>query len=134
VGAETGQVMALGVRTLAMIWDAAWAAGGGDTNHGRIDPSILRGHYEDSKFVRSVTVDDIEQEIANPSSSGRVAPGRRGGANAAGAKRRQPAKRAVPKKASKKAAKKSTKKAAAAGRKAAKKAPRKTPKKKAVKR
>ncbi|UZE47412.1 hypothetical protein ONR75_21015 [Rhodopseudomonas sp. P2A-2r] len=138
VGSETGQVMALGVRTLAMIWDAAWAAGGGDTNHGRIDPAVLRGHYEDPSFVRSVAVDDIEQEIANPTSVRRVAAGRRVGANAAGAKQRQPAKRAVPKKASKKAAKKSAKKSAkkapAAGRKTAKKAAKKAPKKKAAKR
>lgn len=134
VGSETGQVMALGVRTLAMIWDAAWAAGGGDTNHGRIDPGILRGHYEDPNFVRSVTVDDIEQEIANPTSSGRVAAGRRGGANAAGAKRRQPAKRAASRKAPKKVSKKSAKKSPATGKKASKKAVRKTPKKKAAKR
>jgi hypothetical protein len=37
-------------RTLAMIWDAAWKAGGGDTDHGRLDPNILRGHYEDLNF------------------------------------------------------------------------------------
>ena len=64
---ETGKVMALGVRTLAMIWDATWKAGGGDTDHGRTDPDILRGYYEDSNFLRSVTVDEIEKEIANPS-------------------------------------------------------------------
>jgi hypothetical protein len=66
VGKETGKVMALGVRTLAMIWDAAWKAGGGDANHSRIDRGILRGHYEDVNFMRSVTVNEIEQEIANP--------------------------------------------------------------------
>jgi hypothetical protein len=64
---ETGQVMAVGVRTLAMIWDAAWKAGGGKGDHGRIDPDALRGHYENPNFVRSVTVDDIEREIAHPS-------------------------------------------------------------------
>ena len=73
---ETGKVMALGARTLAMIWDAAWKAGGGDTDHGRIEPSVLRGHYEDVNFLRSVTVDDIEKEIAHPTSS---AGGRTGG-------------------------------------------------------
>jgi hypothetical protein len=67
VGDETGKVMALGVRTLAMIWDAAWKAGGGTTNHGRIERDILRGHYEDVNFMRSVTLDEIEQEITNPS-------------------------------------------------------------------
>jgi hypothetical protein len=64
---ETGKVMALGMRTLAMIWDAAWKAGGGDTNHGRIEPGILRGHYENPNFLRSVTVNEIEDEIAHPS-------------------------------------------------------------------
>ncbi|MEW6633691.1 MAG: S1/P1 Nuclease, partial [Pseudomonadota bacterium] len=63
---QTGQVMALGVRSLAMIWEAAWKAGGGTVNHGRIDADVLRGHYEDINFVRSVTVNEIEQEIANP--------------------------------------------------------------------
>lgn len=62
----TGKVMARGVQTLAMIWDAAWAAGGGTGNPGRIDPAVLRGHYEDPDFIRSVTVDGIEQEIAHP--------------------------------------------------------------------
>ncbi|MBA3810781.1 MAG: S1/P1 Nuclease [Caulobacteraceae bacterium] len=66
-GKNTGQVMAIGVRTLAMIWDAAWTAGDGATNPGRIDPDVLRGHYEDVTFMRSVTIDEIEQEIARPS-------------------------------------------------------------------
>src|SRR5262249_17263561 len=57
---ETGKVMALGARTLAMIWDAAWAAGQGDTDHGHIEPDILRTHYEDVNFLRSVTVNEIE--------------------------------------------------------------------------
>ncbi len=47
---ETGKVMALGVRTLAMIWDAAWKAGGGTGNPGRIDQDVLRKHYEDPHF------------------------------------------------------------------------------------
>ena len=67
---ETGKVMAFGARTLAMIWDAAWKAGGGQTDHGRIDPGVLRSHYEDVNFVRSVTVDQIEREIANPTPVG----------------------------------------------------------------
>ena len=70
--------MALGVRTLAMIWDAAWAAGGGKTNAGRIDRDVLRGHYENVNFVRSVTVNEIEQEIAHPTPES-------GGASAGGA-------------------------------------------------
>ena len=41
----------------------AWAAGGGDTDHGRIDQDVLRSHYEDVNFLRSVTVDVLS---ANP--------------------------------------------------------------------
>jgi hypothetical protein len=59
VGAKTGEVMAIGVRTLAMIWDAAWKAGGGSVNAGRMDPVELRAHYEDVGFMRSHTVDDL---------------------------------------------------------------------------
>ena len=66
-GTQTGKVMALGVRTLAMIWDAAWKAGGGSKNHGRRRPEDLRKLYENPKFLRSVTVNEIEDEIANPS-------------------------------------------------------------------
>jgi len=70
---ETGEVMARGVQTLAMIWDAAWAAGGGDTDHGRMDPDTLRDLYQDTTFMRSVTVNEIEQEIAGPGGSGGAA-------------------------------------------------------------
>jgi len=45
---------------------AAWAKKRGARNPGRIDPAVLRGCYEDANFVRSVTVDDIEHEIAEP--------------------------------------------------------------------
>lgn len=66
-GAETGQVMALGVRTLARIWESAWKAGGGAKPHGRTDPTAVRARYEDVSFMRSVTVNEIEAEIAHPS-------------------------------------------------------------------
>ncbi|MCG6859030.1 MAG: hypothetical protein LJE67_13300 [Salaquimonas sp.] len=56
LGDETAEVMALGARTLAMIWDSAWKAGGGSGNPGSIDRDILRGFYEDPNFIRSVTV------------------------------------------------------------------------------
>jgi hypothetical protein len=104
VGSETGKVMALGVRTLAMIWDAAWAAGGGNTDHGRIDPDVLRGHYEDVNFVRSVTVDEIEDEIAHPSSGGGRGSARATSRRTAGTRRPPAKKRSAPKK-KKKAAK-----------------------------
>jgi hypothetical protein len=66
VGKQTGKVMALGARALAMIWDAAWKAGGGNVNPGRVDRGVLRGLYENTNFLRSVTVNDIEQEIVHP--------------------------------------------------------------------
>lgn len=68
LGEDTGKVMALGVQTLAMIWDAAWEAGGGSVNEGRMEAAQLREHYEDESFMRSVTVNDIEGEIASPAS------------------------------------------------------------------
>jgi hypothetical protein len=105
VGSETGKVMACGVKTLAMIWDAAWAAGGGNTDGGRIDANVLRGHYQDVNFVRSVTVDEIEKEIAKLSlGAGSRGRARKAGRGAARTIRRPPAKRSVPKK-KKKAAK-----------------------------
>jgi hypothetical protein len=79
LGEATGKVMALGVRTLAMVWDAAWKAGGGKKHGGRIDADELRGYYENPNFVRSVTVDDIEEEIRNPAPLDPDAGGRSGG-------------------------------------------------------
>jgi len=59
--------MALGIRTLAMLWDAAWAAGGGHHNPGAITKDALRALYDNLDFVRSKSVDRIEAEIAHPS-------------------------------------------------------------------
>lgn len=66
-GTQTGKVLALGVRTLAMLWEAAWVAGGGHTNPGQQTQESLRTLYEDTNFLRSVTVNGIENEIAHPS-------------------------------------------------------------------
>jgi len=66
-GTQTGQIMALGARTLAMLWEAAWAAGGGNANAGVQTQADLRKLYEDTNFLRSVTVNGIEQETAQPS-------------------------------------------------------------------
>ena len=43
------------------------AAGGGHTNAGQIAKPVLRAFYEDTNFLRSVTVTKIEHEIAHPS-------------------------------------------------------------------
>jgi hypothetical protein len=60
---QTGQVMALGARYLAMIWDSAWEQGGGDTNRqselGLRNRDNLKSFYEDPKFVQSYTIDEI---------------------------------------------------------------------------
>jgi hypothetical protein len=63
---KTGKIMALGIRTLAMLWDAAWAAGGGQHNAGALNKDDLKALYGNRDFVRSVTVNGIEHEIAHP--------------------------------------------------------------------
>lgn len=62
-GGKTAEVMADGARVLARIWEGAWAEGNGDnipdSDLGPIDPDILRGHYENEKFVESLDLDHI---------------------------------------------------------------------------
>ncbi|MGM9479567.1 S1/P1 Nuclease [Roseateles sp. NT4] len=59
----TGKVLALGVRTLAMVWESAWVAGGGGVNPGRVDSDAVKTLYEDPSFIESVTVNEIERAI-----------------------------------------------------------------------
>jgi len=60
---KTGRVMALGARYLAMLWDSAWAAGGGEANAAahltERDRGVLKGLYENTQFLPSLTIDDI---------------------------------------------------------------------------
>ncbi len=63
---ETGEVIAAGAVMLAIIWDTAWAAGGGHGNPGALDPHKVRQCYEDRDFVRSRYINDIMGEITNP--------------------------------------------------------------------
>lgn len=60
---KTGKVMALGVRYLAMIWDAAWASGNGQTNKAsdlvERNKDAMKAMYEDTGFVPSLTIDQI---------------------------------------------------------------------------
>jgi len=63
---RTGQVIAAGAVTLARLWDAAWSFGNGGENPGEIDPAKLRQCYEDPDFVKSCYIDDIMNEIENP--------------------------------------------------------------------
>lgn len=62
-GDRTAQVMALGIRTLAMIWQSAWAVGQGNKIPAgdlvTISDKVLRRHYNDRNFVRSLALDEI---------------------------------------------------------------------------
>lgn len=62
-GAPTVQNMTDGVLTLAMIWQAAWIAGGGrdrtDWDLGAVDRAALQSRYEDPTFVPSLDLDHI---------------------------------------------------------------------------
>lgn len=65
-GRQTVATMADGARVLARIWQAAWDAGGGDAtaigNEG-IETKDLVAMYEDTKFVESLNLDDIESVL-----------------------------------------------------------------------
>jgi hypothetical protein len=65
---QTGQVMALGARYLAMIWDSAWEQGGGDNNGNaelrERDREKLKAFYEDTNFMQSFTIDEIGPVLA----------------------------------------------------------------------
>jgi hypothetical protein len=61
-GKATAQVMALGCRCLAMLWDSAWEEGGGDATIkelGAIEPPALAKLYQDRRFLPSHTLDTI---------------------------------------------------------------------------
>ncbi|MBS7555963.1 hypothetical protein KHC23_20215 [Ancylobacter dichloromethanicus] len=62
-GQATAAAMADGARTLAFIWDSAWAAGGGnrlgEERLGAVDTVALRKLYEDKTFMPSLTLDQI---------------------------------------------------------------------------
>jgi hypothetical protein len=63
---DTGSVIGAGAVMLARIWDAAWKAGGGKGNPGRLDPDKIRQCYENPAFVKSCYIGEIDQEIATP--------------------------------------------------------------------
>jgi hypothetical protein len=71
VGSATVKVMADGTRTLAAIWEAAFAAGKGTTTipatkAKAVDPSALQTLYEDPDFVRSLDLDHIGAVLRQP--------------------------------------------------------------------
>ena len=122
IGERTAEVMALGIRHLAMIWEAAWKAGGGasvaQSKIKKFKEGDLRRHYENTKFVPSLTINTIGSVLPQAVGAGSVSP------------TPSPIKK-KPKKAA--AAKKTAKKKKAAGKKVVKKTAKKTATKKAAK-
>ncbi len=63
LGDATAQVMSEGVRVLAMLWESAWIAGGGDSLAASLLKAIerddIRARYIDKNFVPSLTLDQI---------------------------------------------------------------------------
>jgi hypothetical protein len=61
---QTATLMADGARVLGMLWKSAWIAANGPSVSANkiaaIEPSTLRELYENSAFVPSLTLDDIE--------------------------------------------------------------------------
>jgi topoisomerase IA-like protein len=110
--------MALGIRHLAMIWESAWKAGGGasvaQSKIKKLKEADLRRHYENIKFVPSLTINTIGSVLPSALGTGSIsspAPG--------GPKKKTAKKKTAVKKTAKKAAKK---KKATKKKKAAKKA------------
>ena len=65
-GKKTVATMADGARVLARIWQAAWDEGSGDLiggGAGAIDPKDLKNMYEDTTFVESINLNDIESVL-----------------------------------------------------------------------
>jgi hypothetical protein len=63
--------MADGTRTLAAIWEAAFAQGKGTStiptaNTKAVDPAVLQGLYQDPDFVRSLDLDHIGSVLKQP--------------------------------------------------------------------
>jgi hypothetical protein len=59
---QTAEVMIEGAKTLAMIWDSAWKAGGGDAldaTPGQIDANLLRDYYTNPEFAPSLQLEQI---------------------------------------------------------------------------
>lgn len=68
IGDKVVEVMALGTKTLAELWESAWAAGDGNTAFReseivRIDRPKLRALYQDTGFVRSHDIESIGEEL-----------------------------------------------------------------------
>jgi len=66
-GTDTARVMADGCKTLAMLWDSAWKEGKGSEIAAsalkEISASTLRDTYEPQSFLKSVSLDNIQNEL-----------------------------------------------------------------------
>ncbi|WP_231946790.1 S1/P1 Nuclease [Leifsonia sp. 21MFCrub1.1] len=75
-GPLTIGVLADGALTLAMLWQSAWKAAGGDAAFSSgaltaVDTAALQALYEDPAFVPSLTLDEIGPVLQSAPSSGR---------------------------------------------------------------
>ncbi len=133
IGERTADVMALGIRHLAMIWESAWKAGGGasvaQSKIKQLKEADLRRHYENVKFIPSMTINTIGSVLPQALGTGSAPPVGPSSQPGGPPKTKKPVKK---KKAKKAAAKKASAKKKPSIRKGAKrKAPAK--KKKAAK-
>ncbi len=66
-GTGTAHVMADGCKTLAMLWDSAWKEGKGNqiaaTELDEISAATLRDIYEPQTFLKSVPLNDIQNQL-----------------------------------------------------------------------
>jgi hypothetical protein len=123
IGERTAEVMALGIRHLAMIWESAWKAGGGasvgQSKIKKLNESDLRRHYENVKFIPSMTINDIGSVLPQALGTGSIIPA--GSAPKPGGSAKKKVAKKTAKKTAKKAKKKKAKKPAKKAKKAAKK-------------
>ena len=74
LGDRTGEVIALGVRYLAMIWQSAWVAGNGDgvaqAAIRAFDADDLRRIYIERDFLPSLTLADLAPVLGQPTDDG----------------------------------------------------------------
>ena len=64
LGDDTGKVIADGSHTMAVLWQSAWKAGGGDkialSKLKALDQTALQAKYKDNNFVPSYTMDQTD--------------------------------------------------------------------------
>jgi len=64
-GGKTAKVMADGAQTLALLWQAAWVAGGGEVDDdGEIDKARLKKLYDNPNKLKSYTLRQIKPHLS----------------------------------------------------------------------